>query len=151
MGGLLNKNNKQYSTTLRMVGGEQVSPLVLAPRVSPSGVSPKKVGDVIMEETSSCWKGVRICVRIKIVNREVFVEVLPSTSSLLVRFLSFNSGRRMSVKKVDWEDKSNVKALLEISSTLMAKSFARKRGGLISEAIGTLEACGVKFEGVLEL
>eukprot|EP00913_Durusdinium_trenchii_P007440 g6994.t1 len=43
---------------LRQYGGEQAPSSVLAPKVGPLGMSPKKVGDDIVKGTSQ-WKGIR--------------------------------------------------------------------------------------------
>ncbi|OAO14593.1 RL12, ribosomal protein 11 60S large ribosomal subunit, partial [Blastocystis sp. ATCC 50177/Nand II] len=65
---------------LRAVGGESASPATLAPKVGPLGMAPKKVGDDIQKATMD-WKGLKITVKLTVVNRQATVEVVPSASS----------------------------------------------------------------------
>ena len=60
---------------LRQYGGEQAPSSVLAPKVGPLGMSPKKVGDDIVKGTSA-WKGIRVTVKLTIQNRAAKVAPL---------------------------------------------------------------------------
>ncbi|CAE8731312.1 unnamed protein product, partial [Polarella glacialis] len=69
---------------LRQYGGEQAPSSVLAPKVGPLGMSPKKVGDDIVKGTSA-WKGIRVTVKLTIQNRAAKVDVEPNATSLLIK------------------------------------------------------------------
>lgn len=71
---------------MKTVGGEPGSPAVLAPKCGPCGISPKKVGDDIAAATKD-WKGLKVTVKITIKNRQAKVEVIPSSSVLLIKEL----------------------------------------------------------------
>ena len=49
--------------------------------------SPKKIGEDIQKNTMD-WKGLRVTVRLRILNRKATVEVVPSASSLLIKCLN---------------------------------------------------------------
>ena len=72
---------------MRVVGGEVGSASSLAPKVGPLGLSPKKIGEDIQKNTMD-WKGLRVTVRLRILNRKATVEVVPSASSLLIKCLN---------------------------------------------------------------
>jgi large subunit ribosomal protein L12e len=55
---------------LKAVGGEIGSASALAPKLGPLGLSPKKVGEDIQKATMD-WKGIKVMVRLSVVNRVV--------------------------------------------------------------------------------
>eukprot|EP00971_Amphidinium_carterae_P193671 3842864-Amphidinium_carterae.1 len=59
--------------TVRQYGGEQAPASVLAPKIGPLGMSPKKVGDDIVKGTAA-WKGIRITVKLTVQNRQAKVR-----------------------------------------------------------------------------
>ena len=95
---------------MRTVGGEVGAASTLAPKVGPLGLSPKKIGEDIQKNTMD-WKGLRVTVKLIVVNRQATVsclrflghgigigcticyhiylqvEVVPSASSLIIREL----------------------------------------------------------------
>ena len=67
---------------MKVVGGEVGSAASLAPKVGPLGLSPKVIGEDIQKATLD-WKGLKMTVRLRILNRKATVEVVPSASALL--------------------------------------------------------------------
>eukprot|EP00971_Amphidinium_carterae_P165554 3281782-Amphidinium_carterae.1 len=61
--------NEVKIITVRQYGGEQAPASVLAPKIGPLGMSPKKVGDDIVKGTAA-WKGIRITVKLTVQNRQ---------------------------------------------------------------------------------
>jgi large subunit ribosomal protein L12e len=59
---------------------------LLAPKIGPLGLSPKKVGEDIAKGTKE-WKGLRVTVQLTIQNRQAQVSVVPSASSLVIKAL----------------------------------------------------------------
>jgi large subunit ribosomal protein L12e len=57
---------------MKAVGGEIGSASALAPKLGPLGLSPKKVGEDIQKATME-WKGIKVVVRLSVVNRVVSV------------------------------------------------------------------------------
>lgn len=50
---------------MKVTGGEPAPPAVLAPRIGPLGMSPKKLGDDIAKATTD-WKGMGVTYVLKI-------------------------------------------------------------------------------------
>ena len=71
---------------MRAVGGEMGAASALAPKVGPLGLSPKKVGEDIMK-CSKDWKGLKVTVKLTVVNRKATAEVVPSAAALIIRCL----------------------------------------------------------------
>uniref|UniRef100_A0A2I3H032 Large ribosomal subunit protein uL11 n=1 Tax=Nomascus leucogenys TaxID=61853 RepID=A0A2I3H032_NOMLE len=71
---------------LRCTRGEVGATSALAPKISPLGLSPKKVGGDIAKATGD-WKGLRITVKLTIQNRQAQTEVVPSASALIIKAL----------------------------------------------------------------
>jgi hypothetical protein len=71
---------------IRSTGGEVPGGSVLAPKLGPLGVPPKKAGDDIAKATQA-YKGLKVTVRLAIQNRQATVEVLPSASTLVIHAL----------------------------------------------------------------
>ena len=71
---------------LRCTSGEVGATSALAPKISPLGLSPKKVGDDIAKAAGE-WKGLRITLKLTIQNRQAQIEVAPSASALIIKAL----------------------------------------------------------------
>lgn len=59
----------------------------LAPKLGPLGVPPKKASDVIQEATKE-WKGLRVPIKLIIQNRNPRVEIIPSSTALVLKALN---------------------------------------------------------------
>ena len=59
---------------------------VLAPKMGPLSLSPKKVGDDITKATGD-WKGLRMTAKLTVQNRQAQMEMVPSPSALMRRAL----------------------------------------------------------------
>merc|ERR1712159_454123 len=69
---------------LRSVGGEPANMATLAPKLGPLGVPPKKASDAIQAATKD-WKGLRVTVKLIIENRVPRVELVNSSTALVLR------------------------------------------------------------------
>ena len=69
---------------LRCTSGKVNATSVLAPKIGPLSLSPKKVDDDITKATDD-WKGLRITVKLTIQNRQTRMEVVPSASTLIIK------------------------------------------------------------------
>ncbi|CAO2628603.1 60S ribosomal protein L12 [Lemmus lemmus] len=65
---------------LRCTRGEVGTTSVLAPKVGPLGLSPKKVGNDIVKAIGD-WKGLRVTVKLTLQNRQAQIEVVLSASA----------------------------------------------------------------------
>ena len=70
---------------VRAVGGEGAG-ATLAQKVGPLGVPAKKVSDDIAKATLD-FKGLRLRIKLTVVNRVATIEVIPSTACLLIKGL----------------------------------------------------------------
>merc|ERR1719272_200524 len=81
-----NRNSNTVSIIMRVPGGKPAPASVLAPRIGPLGMSPKKLGDDIAKVTQA-WIGMNVMVRLDIINRQAQISVIPSASSLIIKAL----------------------------------------------------------------
>ena len=71
---------------MKVTGGEPAPPAVLAPRIGPLGMSPKKLGDDIAKATMD-WKGMGVTIKMEIANRQASISIIPSASALVLKAL----------------------------------------------------------------
>merc|ERR1711977_140624 len=96
---------------VRQVAGEPAPSSVLAPKVGPLGMSPKKIGDDIVK-ASMAWKGIRVLVKLTVQNRQAKVDLVPTATSLIIKDTLFNVARQMRFKSQAKEFKGTVKEML---------------------------------------
>ena len=73
---------------LKAVGGEIGSASALAPKLGPLGLSPKKVGEDIQKATMD-WKGIKVTVRLSVINRVVRFYLQNCNSNCSIKCLLF--------------------------------------------------------------
>ena len=79
-------SNKIKATYLKDTSREIRASPAQAPKISPLGLSLKKVGDDIANSTGD-WKGLRITEKLTVQNRQARSEVVHSTSAPIIKFL----------------------------------------------------------------
>jgi len=132
---------------VRTVGGEIGAASALAPKVGPLGLSPKKVGEDIQKATMS-WKGLKITVKLTVVNRVATVEVVETASALLVKALGEpERDRKKGPKNVKHNGNLTLKQVLDIARTMRKKSIARTFAGTVKEILGTAFSVGCTVDG----
>jgi large subunit ribosomal protein L12e len=124
---------------MRAVGGEIGAASSLAPKVGPLGMSPKTVGEQIKAATMD-WLGMKVTVKLVVVNRQATVSVVPSAASLIIRALN-DPG--------DKSHKGNItfKNILDTAKTMRRRSIARKMVGTVKEILGTAYSVGCTIDG----
>jgi len=138
--------NEVKIVKLRQYGGEQAPSSVLAPKVGPLGMSPKKVGDDIVKGTSA-WKGIRITVRLTIQNRAAKVDVEPNATSLLIKELKEPLRDRKKTKNIKHSGNVSKDVLLKVARQMRSKSLAKEFKGTVKEILGTAFSIGCKVDG----
>lgn len=132
---------------LRTVGGEIGAASSLAPKVGPLGLSPKKVGEDIQKATLA-WKGLKITVKLTVVNRVATVEMVPTASSAVVKALNEpERDRKKGPKNVKHNGNISFKQVLEIARGMRSKSLAREFVGTVKEIVGTAYSVGCTIDG----
>eukprot|EP00286_Rhodomonas_abbreviata_P003844 CAMPEP_0181346792 /NCGR_PEP_ID=MMETSP1101-20121128/33519_1 /TAXON_ID=46948 /ORGANISM="Rhodomonas abbreviata, Strain Caron Lab Isolate" /LENGTH=164 /DNA_ID=CAMNT_0023458933 /DNA_START=57 /DNA_END=551 /DNA_ORIENTATION=- len=131
---------------LKAVGGEIGSASALAPKLGPLGLSPKKVGEDIQKATME-WKGIKVMVRLSVVNRVATPSVVPSASAMILKELKEPPRDRKKVKNVVHSGNVTLDAIIDIARVLRSRSMAKKLEGTVKEVLGTAFSIGCNVNG----
>ncbi|CAO3664109.1 unnamed protein product [Rhizopus stolonifer] len=119
---------------------------IIAPKIGPLGLSPKKVGEDIAKGTKD-WKGLRVTVQLTIQNRQAQVAVVPSASSLVIKALKEPLRDRKKEKNIKHTGNISIDDVIEIARTMRYKSLARELKGTVKEILGTAFSVGCTVDG----
>lgn len=131
---------------LRQYGGEPAPSSVLAPKVGPLGMSPKKIGDDIVKN-SGAWKGIRITIKLTIQNRQAKVSVEPNATSLLIKELKEPIRDRKKVKEIKHNGNLTKNQVLAVARQMRYKSMAKEFAGTVKEVLGSAFSIGATVDG----
>merc|ERR1712187_954152 len=132
--------------TLRTTGGEVAPTAVLAPKVGPLGLSPKKIGDDIRKATKE-WKGLKVTIKLTIQNRQATVSVVPAASSLIIKALKEPPRDRKKVKNIKHDGNITWDDILSATRTMRERSMAKDLAGVCRELLGTAHSIGCTVDG----
>jgi large subunit ribosomal protein L12e len=105
------------------------------------------VGEDI-QKASLKWKGLKITVRLTVVNRVATVEVVPTASSLVVKALNEpERDRKKGPKNVKHNGNITLKQVYEIAREMRPKSMAKEFVGTVKEILGTAQSVGCTVDG----
>jgi len=138
--------NEVKIVTLRQYAGEAAPSSVLAPKIGPLGMSPKKVGDDIIKGTGA-WKGIRVTVRLTIQNRQAKVSVEPNATSLIIKALKEPQRDRKKTKNIKHSGNLKKEVIFDIARQMREKSRAKDFKGTVKEMLGTANAVGCTVDG----
>jgi large subunit ribosomal protein L12e len=116
--------------------------VVLAPKVGPLGLSPKRVGEEI-EAATKGWPKIRVWIELTVQNRVVKVRAAPTTSNLIVSALNesgYVHGRKHN-------GNITLDAVIEITRTVRTRSLAHSFAGTMKEVLGSCVAVGCTVDG----
>merc|ERR1712037_635978 len=112
--------------TLQAMGGEPPASVVLAPKLGPLGMSPKKVSDDIVKATTA-WKGIRVQVELTVQNRQAAVAIVPTSTALIMRALKEPvRDRKKGPKNILHDGNIEFNVILDIAKQMRAHQFANK-------------------------
>ena len=131
---------------LRSIGGEPANMATLAPKLGPIGVPPKKASDAIQEATKD-WKGLRVTIKLIIENRVPRVEIVNSSTALILKALNEAPRDRKKVKNIVHDGNITLKDVIDIARKMRERSNAKKFSGTVTEILGTCLAVGCTVEG----
>ncbi len=131
---------------MRAVGGEAGAASSLAPKVGPLGLAPKKVGDDIAKATKE-WKGIKVSVRLTVINRVATIEVVPSAAAMVIKALKEPPRDRKKTKNIKHNGDLALKDIIEIARSLRASSNAKTLAGSVKEILGTCVSVGCTVNG----
>lgn len=126
---------------LKAVGGEIGSASALAPKLGPLGLSPKKVGEDIQKATME-WKGIKVTVRLSVVNRVATPTIVPTAASMILRELKEPPRDRKKVKNIKHSGNVTLEAIIKIAKVMREKSMAKNLRGTVKEVLGTAFSIG---------
>lgn len=131
---------------MKAVGGEIGSASALAPKLGPLGLSPKKVGEDIQKATMD-WKGIKVMVRLSVVNRVATPTIVPTASALIMKELKEPPRDRKKVKNIKHSGNVTLDAIINIARILRSKSMAKKLVGTVKEVLGSAFSIGCSVNG----
>ncbi len=132
---------------MKAVGGEVGSSAALAPKLGPLGLSPKKVGEDIQKATLE-WKGIKVMVRLSVINRVATPTLIPTASALIMKELKEPPRDRKKVKNVKHTGNITLDAVINIARIMRVKSMAKKLRGTVLEVLGTAFSIGCTVNGI---
>mmetsp|Transcript_129405 Transcript_129405/g.182441 ORF Transcript_129405/g.182441 Transcript_129405/m.182441 type:complete len:166 (+) Transcript_129405:63-560(+) len=138
--------NMVHVLILRAIGGEPANMATLAPKLGPIGMPPKKVSDEIMKATKD-WKGLKVTVKVSIQNRVPTVEIIPSSSALLLKALKEPPRDRKKVKNIVHDGNLSLEDVYGVARIMRERSQAREFSGTVCEILGTCMSIGCTVEG----
>lgn len=133
---------------LKVVGGEPPSNAVLSAKLSAYGCNPKKAGEEIAKQTKE-YTNIRLYVKLSIQSREIKqVELLPTSSSLIIKDLKEPVRQRRKVKGAVYKHTGNLtyEQVKNIAKKMSHKTLARTLKGTIKEVLGTCLAVGITVD-----
>lgn len=139
-------DNEIKYVIIRSTGGEVPGGSVLAPKLGPLGVPPKKAGDDIAKATMG-YKGLKVTVRLAIQNRQATVEVLPSASTLIISALKEPVRDKKKEKNIKHSGNLSLDQVYDVARKLKFKSYAKTFAGNVKEVLGTCFSVGCTVEG----
>jgi large subunit ribosomal protein L12e len=108
--------------------------------------SPKKVGEDIQKATME-WKGIKVVVRLSVVNRVATPTIVPTASAMILKELKEPPRDRKKVKNIKHSGNVTLDAIINIARVMRAKSMARKLVGTVKEVLGTAFSIGCTVNG----
>ena len=115
--------------------------------MGPLGLSPKKVGEDIQKATLK-WKGLKITVKLTVINRVATVEIVPTASANVIKALNEpERDRKKGPKNVKHSGSITLKQVFEIAREMRFKSLAKGFAGTVKEILGTAQSVGCKVDG----
>ena len=133
---------------MRAIGGEIGAASALAPKVGPLGLSPKKVGEDI-KKCSMDWKGLKVTVKLTVVNRKATAEVVPSAAALIIRHRKepYKSRKEKAGGETIHDGNITIENVIEVARTMRHRSLAKTFAGTVKEILGTCYSVGCTVDG----
>merc|ERR1712032_181776 len=113
--------NAVHLIYMKVIGGEPAPQAALAPKCSPLGMPPKKVGEDIQQAT---------------------VTVMPTAAALVLQALKEPPRDRKKVKNVEHKGNLKLDDVVEIARIMRSKSYAAEFPGTVKEILGTCMSIG---------
>ncbi|KAL2472708.1 60S ribosomal protein L12-3 [Forsythia ovata] len=119
----------------RVTGGEVGAASSHAPKISPLGLPPKKIGEDIAKETARDWKGLHITAK---------VTVVPSAIALVIKALKESERDQKKTKNIKHNDNISLDDVIEIAKVI---SMAKDLSGTNKEILELAFLSNVRLTG----
>ena len=93
------------------------------------------------------WKGIKVVVRLSVVNRVATPSIIPTASAMILKELKEPPRDRKKVKNIKHSGNITLDAVINIARVLRTKSMARKLVGTVHEVLGTAFSIGCTVNG----
>ncbi|ABA27286.1 ribosomal protein L2 (nucleomorph) [Bigelowiella natans] len=130
------KNSIKKVVYIKSKGGQVASASVLAQKIGPYGLSPKKIGEDFAKKTKKNWDGIIVTIKLTIIKKNAYLKIVPSVSSLLKREMQLYG--KPSVL--------TFKQLIKISKKVQTKSYSKAFKGVVKEVLGTCCSMGILID-----
>ena len=93
------------------------------------------------------WKGIKVMVKLSVVNRVATPSIIPTASALIMRELKEPPRDKKKVKNIKHSGNVTLDAIITIGRALRNKSMAKKLVGTVKEVLGTAFSIGCTVNG----
>ena len=93
------------------------------------------------------WKGIKVMVRLSVINRVATPTIVPTASAMILEELKEPPRDRKKVKNIKHSGNITLDAVINIARALRFKSMAKKLVGTVKEVLGSAFAIGCTVNG----
>ena len=93
------------------------------------------------------WKGIKVTVKLSVVNRVATPTIIPTASALIMKELKEPPRDRKKVKNVVHNGNLTLDQVIGIARIMRQKSMARKLSGTVKEILGSCFSIGCSVNG----
>ena len=93
------------------------------------------------------WKGIKVMVRLSVINRVATPTIIPTASAMIMKELKEPPRDRKKVKNIKHSGNITLDAVINIARALRFKSMAKKLVGTVKEVLGSAFAIGCTVNG----
>jgi len=93
------------------------------------------------------WKGIKVMVRLSVVNRVATPTIVPTASAMILKELKEPPRDRKKVKNIKHSGNITLDAVINIGRAMRSKSMAKKLVGTVKEVLGTAFSIGCTVNG----
>ena len=93
------------------------------------------------------WKGIKVMVKLSVVNRVATPTIIPTASAMILRELKEPPRDRKKVKNIKHSGNVTLDAIINIARVMRQKSMAKSLKGTVKEVLGTAFSIGCTVNG----
>lgn len=93
------------------------------------------------------WKGIKVTVKLSVVNRVATPTIIPTASALILRELKEPPRDRKKVKNIKHSGNLSLDQVIGVARIMRQKSMAKKLVGTVKEILGSCFSIGCSVNG----